>query len=343
MDGSVPCDGFRGKYVLIGTTAASMGDRLTRNFCSGALVAARRFGHSRIGLEAEHTRGNGLLLSRTADADPGCMSQEQIRSASRVRQTRFAAGVARDMSKKATLGMFYRSAFLSATDFDTSHWIDGFVLGLNSTHTTGHFSEFGLRLPRGAYRPAEVRRDGSVAGGFAGGRAGAHQFGGLTRPRPRSSRIGGDRAGIRGEPAGGAVFDLAGGATSTEATRAENAAGAILQRGTNNGSFVSPHGAAQADLTRHLFVSASLLNVTRAEDLRLNLYPDQLGYTSYVAGSFFPLMPGVHPAGSRFSVCGVGWRFSPRMFLQYVYSTDYGVTAAAHMLMLRYTFRAGKE
>jgi len=35
---------------------------------------------------------------------------------------------------------------------------------------------------------------------------------------------------------------------------------------------------------------------------------------------------------------GAGWRFSRNLFAQYVYSTDYGASAATHTLMLRYTF-----
>ena len=40
---------------------------------------------------------------------------------------------------------------------------------------------------------------------------------------------------------------------------------------------------------------------------------------------------------------GVGWRFSRDMFAQYLYSTDYGYSAASHTLMLRYTVRFHRQ
>jgi hypothetical protein len=40
----------------------------------------------------------------------------------------------------------------------------------------------------------------------------------------------------------------------------------------------------------------------------------------------------------RFSDFGAGWRFTRNLFVQYVYSTDYGTSSATHTLMLRYTF-----
>lgn len=81
---------------------------------------------------------------------------------------------------------------------------------------------------------------------------------------------------------------------------------AAQNSGTNN-RFVGLHAAVQSDLTRRLFASASFLNVW--------------------------------PHANRFSDFGAGWRFNTNLFVQYVYSTDYGVTSAAHTLMLRYTFR----
>ncbi len=326
-----------GEHVLDTTGKSSS------NFYTGALVAARRFGRSSIGLEVEHTRGSGGLRSTTTDADPHYVSQERIGSSSKVAQTRFTAGVSREFSKKATLGVFYRYGVFTADDFDRSHSIDGFALGLNSTHTQGHSSELGLRL-RGAL-------SGRLLYGVAGAWTGVSLADGLVRSNAVDSHAR-DRAqrGSIGIGLGYAVsprvmltFDLAGGAARTQAARVESDTGSTLQNGTNNSRFFSVHSAIQADLTRHLFVSASLLGVARSENLHVDFFPDRYGYTSFVADSFFPLVPGVYPTGSRFSDFGAGWRFSPEVFLQYVYSTDYGVTSAAHTLMLRYTFRIGRE
>ena len=81
----------------------------------------------------------------------------------------------------------------------------------------------------------------------------------------------------------------------------------VSQNGIQNNRFVGFHAAVQSDLTRRLFATASYLNVWRH--------------------------------AGRFSDFGAGWRFTPNLFAQYIYCTDYGVTRAAHTLMLRYTFR----
>ena len=81
----------------------------------------------------------------------------------------------------------------------------------------------------------------------------------------------------------------------------------VSQNGMQNHRFVGFHAAVQSDLTRRLFASAGLLKVW--------------------------------PHANRFSDFGAGWRFTPNLFAQYVYSTDYGTTRGAHTLMLRYTFR----
>jgi hypothetical protein len=317
--------------------------RSSSDFYSGALLLARRFGRNSAGFEVEHTRGSGGLVSTTTDFDPGYLSQEQVHSASRVSETRLTAGLSRDLSNQASLGLFYRYGFLSATDADRSHTIDGFPLGLNSTVTAGHSSEFGMRL-RGAINDRLLY-------GFTAALADVSLADGLVRSNSADSHAR-DQA-RRGSVAIGLGYavsrrviltlDVAGGANRTQSSRAENATGSLLQYGATAGHFVSAHGAVQADLTRRLFVSASLLYVGRSQNLQVSLFPDSSGYTSFVADPFFPLVPGAYPLGSRFSDFGAGWRFSPQVFLQYVYSTDYGVTPAAHTLMLSYTFGVGRE
>jgi len=47
----------------------------------------------------------------------------------------------------------------------------------------------------------------------------------------------------------------------------------------------------------------------------------------------------IAPYGSRFSDFGAGWRFTPNLYTQYLYSTNYGVTSGTHTLMLRWIFR----
>jgi hypothetical protein len=95
------------------------------------------------------------------------------------------------------------------------------------------------------------------------------------------------------------TFDLAGGSVRTSATRTA----------LSTDRFASVHVAAQHDLTRRVFLSASFLQM------------------NYIA-----------PYGSHFSDFGAGWRFTRNLYTQYLYSTDYGVTSGTHTLMLRWVF-----
>jgi hypothetical protein len=316
----------------------------TSNFYSGALVGARQFGRNSFGLELESLKGTGSLTSATIDTDvAGRPSVERIDSTSDVSQTRLTAGFSRDVSKDAKLGIFYRYAFITANDGDRSHTIDGVPMGLNSTRTTGHSSELGLRL-RGSIAPR-------LFYGVAGAWLGVSLADGLARTNAVDSHER-DRS-QRGSLAIGlgyaltrrtvVSFDLAGGTARTWAARTEDATGNVLQNGVANSHFVSLHAAVQMDLSRHLFVSASLLNVWQSHDLNVVLFPDQYGNRTLVEDSYFQLTPAAYRLGSRFSDFGAGWRFSRNLFAQYVYSTDYGATSATHTLMLRYTFHFGRE
>jgi hypothetical protein len=116
-----------------------------------------------------------------------------------------------------------------------------------------------------------------------------------------------------------------------------------LQNGTVNGHFLSAHVSIQTDLSRRIFVSASFMNVWHTQQLSVNLFPDQAGALSVVQDSFFPATLNAYQLASHFSDFGIGWRFSPNLFVQYLFTTDYDVTAPSHALMLRYTFKFRKD
>ena len=317
----------------------------TSNFYNGALVVARRFGPNSFGAELESLRGSGSLTSTTTDANdvPLLVSTERIDSLSTVNQTRLTAGYSRDLSNTAKLGLFYRYAFISADDHDVSHTINGVAQGLNSTGTGGHSFEFGMRL-RGAMTPR-------LYYGVTAAWLGVSLQDQLARTDAVNS-VERDRA-QRGSLAVGLgyalsrramlSFDVAGGASRTWASRSESATGNLLQNGVANGHFVSIHGAIQVDVTRHLFASASLLNIWQCHDLSVNLFPDRYGNATLVSDSFFPANPAAYLLASRYSDFGIGWRFNRDVFAQYLFSTDYGTTSPTHTLMVRYTFRLKKE
>ncbi len=311
-------------------------------FYTGTLVAARRFGANSFGVELASLKGTGSVSSVTtmtgAGRGPGPLAEESSQSNSDITQTRLTAGFSRDLSRSLKLGLFYRYAFIGAVDQDVSHTINGVSAGLNATRTTGHSSEFGLRL-RGMATPR-------LSYGFAAAWLGISLLDGMNRIATVDSHER-DRA-QRGTVAAGLgyaltrsttlSFDLAGGSARTWAARTEDATGALLQNAVAGNRFVSAHAAVQTDVTRKLFLTASFLDVWQTHNLNVNLFPDRFGNTTSVEDAFFPMTPAPGQYAPRFSDFGAGWRFTRNLFAQYVYSTDYGATPGAYTLMLCYRF-----
>ncbi|MCX6631459.1 MAG: hypothetical protein NTW28_27925, partial [Candidatus Solibacter sp.] len=308
-------------------------------FYSGALVVARRIGANSFGVELASLKGTGSISSVTSEAmGPGRLAEERSRSNSDIRQTRLTAGFSRDLSRSVRAGLFYRYAFIRADDSEVSHTLNGFPLGLNATRTVGHSSEFGLRL-RGEATPR-------LFYGFAAAWLGISLLDGMNRIATVDSHER-DRA-QRGTVAVGlgyaltrrttVSFDLAGGSARTWAARTEDATGALLENAVAGRRFVSAHAAVQRDVTSRLFLTASLLNVWQTHNLNWNLFPDRFGNRTSVEDAFLLVNPAAAPYAPRFSDFGAGWRFTRNLFAQYVYSTDFGASSAAHTLMLRYSF-----
>jgi hypothetical protein len=317
------------------------------SYWSGSLVLARRFGASgnnSFGLEIERLIGNGSLVNNTFDSDvPGQISVDTIHSLSNISQTRLTAGLSHDFAGGHKLGVFYRYSWIEATDGDTSNILDGVSQSLNNTSSAGHSGELGMRL-RG---PLSSRLFYGVDASFIGlslndGLVRTGAVDSQQRDRARRGALG-LGLGYFLTPRVILSFDLVGGSSRLEALRTENATGALLQSGSGDSRFVSLHGALQADLTRRLFVDASLLTVWTGSSIGFSVFPDQFGNQMLIGDSFFPIPPTPFQPVGHYSDFGVGWRFSPQFFAQYVYSTDYGYTAASHTLMLRYTFRLHKE
>ncbi|MDR3699581.1 MAG: FecR family protein [Candidatus Sulfopaludibacter sp.] len=325
-----------------GSSGVPVSGRTTSNFYSGSVVLARRIGSATsFGVELESLRGNGSLASTSTDTD-FTPSVEQISSASRISQTSITAGLSRDLNATTTLGIFYRYGLISATDHDLSHTINGSPATLNSTDSSGHSSEVGLRL-RGVITPKLFY---GITGSWSGialgdglvrtGTANSHE---QDRAQNGSVGLGLSYALLRRAIL---TFDTAAGVSRIAALRLQDSTGLAVQNGTANSRFLSTHVAVQVDLTRRLFVTASYLNVWHAQHLNVNLFADSTGALSMVQDSFFPTTLTAYQLASHFSDFGVGWRFSPNLFVQYLFSTDYGVTTPSHALMLRYTFRFHK-
>jgi hypothetical protein len=316
----------------------------TSRFFSGSLLAARRFGENgsnSFGLELETLRGTGSLWHETVDTDASQTLIERTDAGSDINQTRFTAGVQHSFEGGHNIGLFYRYAWITANEADRNHVLGATSLPLESTQTSGHSSEFGLRL-RGPLSP-------KLFYGVEASWLGLSLDEGLVRTQTPDS-LQRDRAhrGTLGLGLGYLLnrrtvlsFDLAGGTSPATIARSETATGTLLQTGAGKNRFVSAHAAVQSDVWRRLFISASLLSIWQTHNLGFGLFPDSFGHITAIPSSFLPFAP--MRASTRASDFGAGWRFSRDLFAQYVFSTDYGATSSSHTLMLRYTFHFGGE
>jgi hypothetical protein len=319
----------------------------TSQYGSGSLLVAQRFGHNSMGFGLESLRGSGSSsLTRTmtvpaTDASGDTSVKQLLDSTSSIRQTRLTAGVERDLGGGHTVGAFYRYGWISATDADRSDTLAGVSLPLESTRTSGHSTELGLRL-RG---PLTKR----LFYGFDASWLGLSLAEGLVRTgspasvqRDRASRTAfGLGLGFLLRPSTVFSFDFSGGTSYVHLARGQSSTNQLLQTGYGDSRYISAHGAIQTGVWKQLFVSASLLAVSRNYQSGFALFADSFGRTSKVYSSFLPASSTF--SASRYSDYGAGWRFTPNLFVQYVFSTDYGVSDSSHTVMFRYTFHFKKE
>ncbi len=316
----------------------------TGEFLSGSLLAARRFGdNTSVGIEIESLRGTGSLAAQILSTGQSNGFIERIDSGSTISQRRTTVGLERDLPRGQKFGFFYRYGFIEAGESDTSHKLNNVPEPLDSTRSSGHSSEFGLRLrgPLGwkFFYGAEASWLGLALGDN------------LTRSIAVDSHQR-DRA-QRGSAAFGFGYflnqrtvlsvDFAGAASSANTGRTEIGTDALLQTGSQNSRFVSANMGVQTKLSSHLFLNASLLAISQAYDLNQAVYPQSFGNAVLITDPFLPLTATGYRPPHRSSDFGAGWRFSNSLFFQYVFSTSYGVDSGGHTFMLRYTFHLHGE
>lgn len=316
----------------------------TGEFLSGSLVAARRFGaNTSVGIEIESLRGIGSLTAQILSTGQPSGSIESIDAGSTISQRRITAGFEANLPRGQKLGFFYRYGFIEAGESDTSHTLNNLPEPLDSTRSSGHSSEFGLRL-RG---PVSRRFFYGVEASWLG----LALSDDLTRSIAVDSHQR-DRAQRSTAALGLGYFlnqwtvlslDFAGGASSASTGRTEIGTGALLQTGSQNSRFVSANLGVQTKLSSHLFLNASLLAISQAYDLSQAVYPETFGNAVLITDPFLPLTATGYRPPRCSSDFGAGWRFSNSLFLQYVFSTSYGVDSGGHTFMLRYTFHLHGE
>jgi hypothetical protein len=325
-----------------GTRASS--DSTNNSLLSAAFAAAHAFGKEKrtsVGLGLDYVQGWGSLLNFVTQQDAaGNIASERIDSHSNLTQTRIKAGVSQDFSGERKLGIYYSYGFVSAGFGDVSHTLNGHPQSLDTSHSTGHSSEAGIRF-RGVLTKKLFY--GAQASWFLLSLDDQLKLSAIVNSHEHAHTEGSTFAvglGYAVRPRIVFSLDLAGGFSNTTTTRTEDATGNLLQRNRRSSPFFSAHEAVQADVWKHLFVSASLLTVRQTLSTNLALYPDRFGRLLNSDGTFAPSGLTRDPTTTYYSEFGAGWRFSDSFLAEYVFSTDYGVTQPSHVFLLRYNFRA---
>jgi FecR-like protein len=318
----------------------------TKNtYLTGSLIAAHTFGSSQrtsLGLGFAKTWEHGSLLNAMAKADQaGITPRKQLASSSFIRRSEIDAGLTHVFSGGHKFGVVYRYGILSADEHDRLSTPNTGPLALHSTQESGFSSELRVRLrgpiTRRLFYGLEVallftNQEEKLQPGKGVG------VSGLERTRRGLASVGLGYAPSRRILL---AFDIAGASAWTRDRQHESVTGNLLEDNRDRMDFLSAHAALQMDIWRKMFANASILSVTQASQRRL------------MAGRIEPLLTIVGQnvpngiSGNHFtdysSDFGIGWRFSSYFLAQYIYSTDYGLTSPRHTLLLRYSFRLGRE
>jgi hypothetical protein len=316
----------------------------TGEFFSGSVLAARRFGNNTsVGVQLETLQGTGSLTAQILAAGQANSSIERINSGSAISQNRISMGFERDLPHDQKLGLFYRYGVISANDAETNHTLNNFPEALDTTRSSGHSSEFGLRL-RG---PISRKLFYGVNASWLGL--------GLSDTLTRAIAVNSyqrDRAQRTSAALGFGYFlnqrtvfslDIAGGTSIASTDRTQTSDSLLLQTGGQRSRFASANVGVQRNLSSHLFLNASFLYIRQAYHLNQLVYPDSFGNTMLITDPFLPLTATGYRPPRNSSDFGAGWRFSNGLLLQYMFSTSYGVDSGGHTLMLLYTFRHHRE
>jgi hypothetical protein len=341
VENGVPLAGPPFSPSSVGRSAVAFSSRAS--LFSGTFVAAKHIGNTSVGLSLSRTEVRGNLNSIIDQEKRELTSNEQIQTRSLIHQTQFGFGITREFASGHKLGLRYEYGRISGSNYDQSRILNGVLQRPDQTQTAGHLSELGFRLrgpvARRIFYGVEasvtgVRMDDSLLRTLS---ADAHQH---TQAARWAAGAG---VGWIVTPRVTLSFDLAYGDGRVALRRFEDATGNVLEDNRQNTKFATVHSAIQVNLWRKLFASASLLALGKKDSSSLTLFADQLGQVTTSDGLALPSGMTTDRTISRYSQFGLGWTFSNDLIAQYVVSTDFGVSAPSHVLLLRYTFRPRKK
>ena len=327
----------------LGVTAVSGSTKTT--YFTGSLIAAHTFGSSQrtsLGVAFAQTWEHGSLVNAMARTDQtGVTPRTQFNSSSSIRVSEIEAGLTHVFFGGQKFGVVYRYGMLSADENDSSYARHTVAPAPDLTRDSGFSSKLDVRL-----RGPITRRL------FYGLEAGLLFTNVNGTPRPakgfgiseleQTKRIVAS-AGLGYAPSRRILlaFDISSGSSLTKDRQFYGVTGNQMKVRRDPMRFLSAHAALQTDVWRRMFASASILSVTQASQSGLMGGSIESPRTS--TGHGVPNGISRDHFTDYSSDFGIGWRFSSRYIAQYIYSTDYGLTSPRHTLLLRYSFRLGRE
>ena len=299
-------------YRVAGTDSGAanpaLADSTSRFLTGSAMLGARLSAADSLGIGLERLSGNGN------DGSAG---------RSTIGQTRLSAGYSRDLSTRHQVSVSYRRGWIDASNDQQA----------GSVIASGSLNDLGFRL-RGALNPR-----------FLYGVSANWSFADLGERLTLMQSSHTDRdLGIRryGVTFGAGYLVDRKTVLSVDAgfARSRLTSTARAEQGLATDHEVSFHAAVQRNFTRKLFGDASFLGIARSySGSSTARFPEAFSMRDFLS----PFSSTLYPNGGRFSDFGAGWRMSPNFTLQYLYSTDYGVTGGLHAVVFKYTIRASGE
>lgn len=322
----------------LGVTSVSGSTKTT--YITGSLIAAHTFGSNQrtsLGLAFVQTWERGSLINATARTDQtgGVTPRMQFNSSSSVRVSEIDAGLTHVFFGGHKFGVVYRYGILSADEADSLYTRHTVPPAPDSTLNSTSSSELDVRL-----RGPITRR---LFYGLEAGLLFAHED---EKVLPaEGARVSGLELTKRAVASAGLgyapsrrillAFDISSGFSWTRDRQSYTRTGNLMKVSSDPMNFWSAHVALQTDIWRRMFASASILSVTQSSQSQLLASSSaEQGVPNKISRDYFT---------DYSSDFGIGWRFSSHFLAQYIYSTDYGLTPPRHTIMLRYSFRSGRE
>ncbi|HEX5085684.1 MAG TPA: FecR family protein [Blastocatellia bacterium] len=332
-----PGGGRISRYVAVSNEGVSI---------TGSLLAARRFGddgRTSVGAGVEWASSGGDLRGQTSLANrAGALAIEDLRTESQINRLRFRIGVTREFDGGHKLGLLYRHESATAEDRDRSRLSNGLPLGLDSTRQEGRSSEVSFRLRGPFTRRLYYGLEGSLLFGESDGRIHRAFLADSTTRADVDSAVAGFGVGFALWRTTVLSGDFAFGLSRVQEERREDATGDRVEDRQERERFVSAHVGLQTDLWRRSFVSASTLVIGETNTIDLSLFPDLFGRRLTSLGLAEPDGRSRLDSTNLFSDFGAGWRFTPKLVAEYIFSVNSGLAPPRHVFLLRYTFKREK-